>query len=60
MMKVKVYLTGKGTEDDPIRPKLSVPITFGIIRIEDNTAIIWIRDEDFEKIKNDVIEVIKE
>ena len=56
-MKARVYLTGKGTEEDPIRPKLSNPVTWGIVKIEDNTAIIWIKDEDYEKIKDDVIEV---
>ena len=59
-MKVKVYLTGKGTEDDPIRPKLSQSVTFGVVKLEKDTAIIEINKEDFEKIKDDVIEVIEE
>jgi len=59
-MKVRVGITGSGTMEDPYRPKLSQPVTFHNAKYENDTVIIEISKEDYEKIKDDVIEVIGE
>lgn len=59
-MLVRVKKTGSGTYEDPIRPALSQPVTWMLVRDEGDTMIIRINKKDYEKISSDVIEVIAE
>lgn len=60
-MKIKVKLLGTGKEEDPYRPDVEkISWTMTEYDQKEGWAIIEISKEDYEKIKDKIIEVIEE